>query len=247
MPLLQTDPQPGSFLTTEAGQIIVTDVATTNFDIQQFDFYVDLLRAMLWEYNDAANLQSILQQKQDWYTTNQTEFWQDFVTNIFDLRTANEFGLAVWSIILELPLFVNYQPSDLSQPIFGFDVAFFKNFNRGGFGTSTGGTNRLSMASQRLALQLRYFQLCSSGTVPEINRFMNFLFGSGAVFLLDNLNMTQQYIFTIPITADMQYIFENFDLLPRPAGVGVTYHSTQGAFWGFGPYRKNFNRGNFQT
>ena len=74
-------------------------------DIQSFDFSVNLLQALLWEYNEASNLQSILTQKQAWYNTNQSNFWNNWIVNVFDMRTANEFGLTVWSIILDLPLF----------------------------------------------------------------------------------------------------------------------------------------------
>ena len=72
--------------------------------IQLFDFSVDLLRAILWQYNDATRLQSLLQQKQDWYNEQQTEFWSSWYRDVFNLDTANDFGLAVWSIILEVPL-----------------------------------------------------------------------------------------------------------------------------------------------
>ena len=90
--------------------------------IESYDFSVNLMRALLWQYNDAENLQSVLQQKQDWYTINQTEFWQDWYDNVFNLLTANQFGLNVWAIILGLPLNVTLAPSDgLDIFCFGID------------------------------------------------------------------------------------------------------------------------------
>ena len=75
-------------------------------------------------------------------------------------------------------------------------------------------------------LQLRAFQINSSGTVPEINRFLKFVFAPwGTGYLQDNGNMTQEFIFNFPITWDLQFVFE-LDLLPRPAGVSSTYSGT---------------------
>ena len=72
--------------------------------IQEFDFSVDLLQAILWQYNNATSLQSLLNSEQAWVIENQTEFWENWLRDVFDLRTANEFGLSVWSIILGIPL-----------------------------------------------------------------------------------------------------------------------------------------------
>ena len=247
-PILTTDT--GLILTTDTSSILLQALPVSNDDIEFFDFSVNLLKAILWQYNEAENLQSLLTSKQDWYNTNQQQFWWWWFYNVFNLPTANDFGCNVWSIILELPLFVSTPASGPDAPIFGFDASFFKNFNRGNFGTRAGATAGLTLQSKRYALQLRYFTLVTSGTVPEINRFMKYIFGNaGNVFLNDNHDMTQTYVFGFPIPAQLAFLFDNFDVLPRPAGVGSTYRSTTGIFFGFGPSwnRANFNRGNFQS
>ena len=237
----------GIIITTESGQGILVDLPTNNADIQSFDFSVDVLKALLWQYNKAENLESLLTKKQAWYDANQEQFWTDWLTNVFDLRTANDFGLAVWSIILNLPLFVTNPPDSLSKPTFGFNDPFYKNFNRGNFSNFRGSATSLSQPVKRLALRLRYFCLQSSGTVPEINRFLKQVFaGFGACYLLDGLNMTQRYIFQFPLTSELKYLFDNFDVLPRPAGVGSGYYDATKKYFGFGEFRLNFNRGNFQ-
>lgn len=218
-------------------------------NIQAFDFSVDLLKTILWQYNNAENLQKIVAEKQAWYDANQTEFWGDWLVDVFDLRTANEFGLSVWSIILGLPLFVNTTPDDLTtKPTFGFDSSFFKNFDRGNFSTTTGDTNNLPLETKRLALQLRAFQLSASGTVPETNRFLAYIFGPlGKAFVVDNHDMTQTYVFTFQIDANLNYLLSNFDLLPRPAGVKNIYKRLDRAdIFGFdSSFFANFNNGNF--
>lgn len=210
--------------------------------IQQFDFSANILRAILWSYDKAANLVGLLQQKQDWYNTNQQQFWEDWYINVFNLKTANQFGLSVWSIILGLPLFINNQNN--AGPFFGFDNQTGHNFDNGIFGDND--TYQLPLETQRIALQLRYFQLTSAGTVPEINRMLKYVFGNlGQVWLLDYHNMTQAYIFNFPVTFDLQYLFNNYDILPRPAGVSSTYIDATLVYFGFATGDYNFDNGIF--
>jgi hypothetical protein len=211
--------------------------------IQELDFSVDLLRALLWQYNDALKLQSLLEQKQAWYDVEYSEFWENWYRDVFDLRTANDFGLAVWSIILNIPLTIT-SGGVPSTRIWGFGP-FRKNFNRGNFAPSTSGI-KLTTAQKRLVLQLRYFQLITRGAIPEINAFLNYVFASfGKVYALDGLNMTMNYVFTFAPPSQLRFVLETYDVLPRPAGVGVDFVVLIRDTFGFGPYHRNFNRGTF--
>jgi uncharacterized protein DUF2612 len=235
----------GVIIAGESGIAIAGDVATSNNDQQVFNFSVNLLAALLWQYTSAVNLQSILQQKQQWYDENQTAFWEDWITNVFNLTTANEFGLDVWSVILNFPLFNNQGARPATVLSFGFGSSN-GNFGNSNFGSLSGTTINLPLETKRIALQLRYFQLCSSGTVPEINRFMNFVFQNyGKVYLVDFYNMTQQYVFLFPLDWSLKYLFDNFDILPRPAGVLSGYRDGTVNTFGFGPLRLGFGQGNF--
>ena len=83
-------------------------------------------------------------------------------------------------------------------------------------------------------LQFRYFQLCSSGTVPEINRFLAYLFGGpNKAWLIDQQNMSQTYIFNFPVSWELAYVFNNLDILPRPAGVGSAWLDATLEYFGF--------------
>lgn len=64
----------------------------------------DITRALKWMHNNAPNLQSIIQQKANWYQRYNAGFWSNWEANVFNLKTANAFGLVVWCIILGLPL-----------------------------------------------------------------------------------------------------------------------------------------------
>jgi len=211
--------------------------------IQSFDFNVDLLRAILWQYNDATKLQSLLQSKQDWYNVNQSEFWSNWYRDVFNLETANEFGLAIWSIILNLPLYVK-PPTITAKKDFGFGSVNF-NFEHGNFSEGGSAVN-FTLEAARLALQLRYHQMTCSGTVPETNRMLARVFGKyGRVHLLDGENMTQVYVFGFTPSFDVKYILDNLDVLPRPAGVKSSYIVSTNKAFGFGQYRVNFDNGNF--
>lgn len=206
--------------------------------IQEFDFSVDLMRALLWQYNDAENLQSILQSKQDWYNENQANFWNDWYNDVFNLMTANNFGLTVWSIILDIPIVVVSQPPDTGEIPWGFE-AYSENYNNGNFAGSSSPIQTLTTEQARTVLRMRYFQITSRGTIPEINRFLSILFElEGGAFVRDNLDMNMEYVFLFPIPSKLQFIFENYDILPRPAGVEVSYvyeiPDITGAFIGSG-------------
>lgn len=213
--------------------------------IQSLDFSVNILRALLWQYNNAPRLEALLTQKQAWYDEEQTEFWSNWVVDVFDLRTANAFGMKVWAIILGLPLVVSVGPSETTAPAWGFG-ALRQNFGRGNFGRSGSGTISLTLEQQRLVLRLRYFQLVGRCNVPEINKFMIAVFGDqGLVSVTDNLDMTMSYTFGFAIDSQLAFVLRNFDLLPRPSTVGIDYAVLARPVFGFGVYNRNFFDGNF--
>lgn len=214
-------------------------------EIEKFDFSVDLLKSLLWQHDNAEGLKTLIQKKQEWYQVNQSEFWEDWFKNVFDLDTANDFGLSVWARILNIPLQVRIE-SDRDRPAFGFGVEHL-NFNNGSFVQGEDGDIPLDIEQSRLVLKLRYFQLISRGAVPEINEWLVQLFGDqGDVFVTDPGDMTfATYFFTFEPDSQLRFILEKYDLLPRPAGVGVRYQVQVKPSWGFGVNHLNFNNGNF--
>ena len=213
--------------------------------IQEFDFSVDLLKAMLWQYNDAPNLLSILQQKQDWYDENQTAFWTDWYNDVFNLQTANDFGLSVWAIILDIPIIVATTPSNPADPGLFFGP-LHKNFTHGNFFRKGAGGVELTTEQARTVLRMRYYQITTKATVPEINQFMSILFADfGPAYVIDGLNMTAEYVLRFVPPSALAFIFKNYDILPRPAGVGVSYLVLPDIPFGFEDGNENFDNGNF--
>lgn len=209
--------------------------------IQEFDFSVDLLRAILWQYEDAAGLQSVLRAKSSWYEENQEEFWTAWVRDVFNLRTANDFGCSVWGIILGVPLSIG-QPGTGARSVWGFGE-FNQNFNNGNFGRDSAGVAGLTLEQKRLVLRLRYYQLVSDGSVPFANKALQDVFGTG--YVLDRLDMTATYIFPTELSSSVRLVLEYYDLLPRPAGVKINILIDPGKVFGFDPFYQNFENGSF--
>lgn len=213
--------------------------------IQPLDFFTDLSLALLWQYDRAMRLRSLLGSKQDWYDTRHSGFWSDWIRDVFDLRTANDFGLTVWAQILNLPLLA-LAPASGDREVFGFGE-FNLNFENGNFGRDVDAALSLSTEQRRLALRLRYFQLVTRGTVPEVNAFLAVLFADeGSVYVLDSLDMeSATYVFNFLPDPSVTFVLEQFDLLPRPAGVGVRILINPADRFGFDPYYLNFENSNY--
>jgi hypothetical protein len=217
--------------------------------IKQTVYEIDSAQALLWQYNQAARLESLVLQKQLWIDANVStsiDAWQKFV---FDLETATAEGLYVWSIILNLPLYSTLAPSPAGYPAFGFSAFAFNFFGDpsdptpagSNFAVGSGGAiSGLTIEEQRQLLQMRYFQLITNGSVTEINRALAWVFGEGSAHVLDNLDMTMTYIFNNNPSPSLINALQQLDVLPRPAAVelniilGLTYS------FGFADYGKNF-------
>ena len=213
--------------------------------IQEFDYTIDVLEALLWRHNDAVNLQALMEFKNSAVDDLNNDFWTDWYNDVFNLQTANRFGLSVWSIILQIPLSISGGQDEPPNSNFGFG-AFRKNFNNGNF-TSVGNENELTVEQARLVLKLRFYQLVTRATVPECNKIVNELFGDlGDVYVLDGLNMTMTYVFQFYLPAPIRQVIDEYDILPRPAGVLLNTIEVPNQNFGFGQFRKNFNNGNFR-
>ena len=57
--------------------------------------------------------------------------------------------------------------------------------------------------------------------------------------------MTQMYVFNFPVTWDLAYLFNNYDILPRPAGVSSSVLDATLVYFGFNDFNDNFDNGNF--
>lgn len=209
-------------------------------NIQQFDFSIDLLKVVKWEYDQAPNLRSILNLKQEWYSANHSQFWIDWERDVFNLFTANDFGLNVWAIILDLPLYTESGASPSNYPAFGF-ANFGLNFGRSNFAVDADTVNRLTPEQRRQLLRMRWWQITSDGSIPSINHALYDVFGKD-VYALDGHDMTITIIYQTILPNMMMNLLQEFDLIPRPSGVKFNHLVKPRDAFGFAEYSLNFDQ-----
>ena len=198
----------------------------------------DLTKALLWRHNDAVNLQALINNKQAFYDEQVTQFFDEWYRDVFNLDTANDFGLTVWGIILDFPVSVNDTPSHQANSAFGFGE-YRKNF--GSQFAPSDETLSLSSEVARIVLKLRFYNLVTRATIPECTAIVKEVFKDyGECYCLDGLNMTIRYVFNFDLPSSIRQILNNFDLLPRQNSVEAVYIDSPNSRFGFGQYRKNF-------
>lgn len=147
--------------------------------IQEFNFYdVDLKQAIPWQYDQATNLLGLINAKSDWYADYFTNYWFTYQLFIFDLRLANIFGVALWSIILNVPFWVSQDPNNppSTWPIWGFNQVInppppqdtlntYLNFENGDFYNQQ---PSLTVFQQAFLLRIKYYSLVTSGAIAAI-------------------------------------------------------------------------------
>lgn len=197
--------------------------------IEEFNYNIDIFQVLIWQYENSTNIQQLIINKNIWTALYGTLFWESWYVDVFNLATANLFGLTVWSIILNMPLFVPVGEAPVDPPIWGFNELPFPTVNENlnfGHGNLAGAlvVPTLTEEEQRIALQLRYYQLVSRGAVTEVNQFLNYLLGGlGGAWMIDNFDMTITYVFNFPINPVLLNVIAGYNLLPKPAGVNVNY------------------------
>lgn len=212
--------------------------------IRNYQCSIDLLQVILWQDNEATNLQQLLTLKQNWYNENHCDFWNNWVRDVFDLRTANNFGLRVWSEILNVPLFGTIEESPSDYPAFGF-ADFGLGFDQGNFATDDNSAFGLTTEQRRTVLRLKAFKVLSRANYRDTNRFLAHLFGQGTMYILDGLNMNISFIYTQGIAPELLRAIQELDLIPRPSAVQINYIDASLESWGFAPAGLNFDNGNF--
>lgn len=214
-------------------------------NVQQFDLSADLLAAILWQYDDSPAITALARAEQAFYDSAVVGFWNDWYRDVFNIDTANDFGLAVWARILDIPLEVIAPPTENTEVSFGFAPSG-GNFGNSNFGRWREGNVALTRRQKRIVVRLRYFGLTHAPTLDNINRFLREYFwqDQSRVFVVDPLNMEYVvYTFGQDPGAELKFILEKYDLLPRPSTVGTVYIITPRRAWGFGPHKLNFRPG----
>lgn len=161
-------------------------------DILEYTTATDFEKHILWQYNNAPAINSLMQSKQDWYDVNHNNYWNDYINNVLNIATANDYGLSIWGALLQIPR------------------TFIVNGNE----------ETLDTEMYRNLIRARMLLLRTRATVPDINNFLKVIFGKyGSAYVIDNHNMSITYRFNFALSNLQVAILQTVSLLPRPAGV----------------------------
>lgn len=155
---------------------------------------VQISRSLKWMHNKAPSLTQLVLSKERWYQENQKQFWSDWLANVFDLRTADDFGMLVWCMILGVPSEnFSFAPpkhqfayGDLRENFVwsgardgsGKPVDPLGNDIGGNFSAGRSGSVYDPEEIRRL-LQIRYASLISDGSLSFVNFMLRWVFNNG--------------------------------------------------------------------
>ena len=153
---------------------------------------VPITSAILWQYTNTQAIAGLVNSKSNWYDAWDEQFWRLWVQNVFNLVTANQFGLCVWSIILDIPLYINLGPEIDNSEIWGFNeftdappalINTYWNFggSDGIIGANFSASSDsifLTVEQQRFLLRLKYLKCISYGGIPQTNYNLDWLMKS---------------------------------------------------------------------
>lgn len=144
---------------------------------------------------------------------------------VWNLQTAQGYGLDVWGRIVGVPRVLSlsaqsylgfFESSDLTQEGFG-QVPWYS----GGDATNN---YRLADDGYRQLIYAKALANITDCSVLSLNAILRTLFaGQGDAWVEDNTNMSMTYAFGFVPTDVQVSIIENAGVLPRPAGVAVSY------------------------
>lgn len=153
----------------------------------------------------------------------QTANLDAFYDTIFNVATAQGYGLDVWGRIVGVSRVLQVQSGDN----FGFQEAIPGSdpFGQGAFYTGAQTTSNVALSDDafRLLIFAKAAANITDGSIPAINQILLGLFPArGNCYVTDGLNMTMTYTFAFALTPVELAIVESSGVLPKPVGVSST-------------------------
>ncbi|MBR2149620.1 MAG: DUF2612 domain-containing protein [Campylobacter sp.] len=224
--------------------------------MKQFEQIINEIQAQYRDTNIADLIKGIIEIKRKYILM----AIYSLVNDNLSISSAKGIGLDLWGNLLHLSRFI---PSDG-----GANYTYF-NFNDKNFKTNGGlifyNANRPSYGElddfyYRQLLLIIYQSYFLNSSIPTLNLFTLESFADyGYVYVRDTTDMSYQvFIFNNKIPLWLKYMMTNYDILPRPAGVGSKIIERDIRRFGFGAdkpfdkpryslfnFRANFNKAIF--
>jgi hypothetical protein len=158
----------------------------------------------------------------------QTANFQSFYDTIFNVATAQRYGLDVWGRIVDVSRILDVPGT---SQYFGIKEAGIgaNPFNTQPFFSGQQLTNNfiLSDSAFRVLIYAKALANICDGSIPAINQILLRLFpGRGNCYVVDGLNMTMTYNFNFALSSVELAIVAQSGALPHPTGVSITIQAT---------------------
>jgi hypothetical protein len=182
---------------------------------------------ILAQYAGSPKLRSIIE------TFNATidtgEFLDDFYDVIWNIDTADTYGLDVWGKIVVVSRLLTVTPS---EQFFGYDEAMNSTpviddpqpFDQAPFYTGEQQTSTVTLTNDayRKLIMLKAMANITDCTIPSMNRMLMYMFGnSGKAYVRNDGGMVMTYVFEFQLSTVELAIVQSSGALPSPAGVTV--------------------------
>lgn len=155
----------------------------------------------------------------------QTANFQKFYDFVWNVDTAQGFGLDVWGRIVDIGRTLEIPSAPIT---FGFydGLNSYAPFGEAPFasGDAATSTYTLSDTAYRTLILLKALANISATTVPALNQLLNNLFKErGRCYVNDLGGMAMRYTFEFTLEPFEAAIVTQSGAFPHPAGVGVNY------------------------
>jgi Protein of unknown function (DUF2612) len=173
---------------------------------------------------------------------------ENILTNIWDVNTAQGFGLDILGRIVGVSRFVIESPQLAGGNWFGFEN--WMPFDQAPMlnGTTGPGSNVPASIPDdmfRLMIKAKALANISGASASAINATLITLFPNrGPTFVIDGLDMTIRYFFGFSLTTNELSVISQDGILPRPAGVQASIQQVPYSAFGFEGWMP-FDRGQF--
>jgi hypothetical protein len=184
---------------------------------------MDYLKTVISQYGNSPTLLSMIKTMSDSIDCSQDI--EKILSYIWDVDTAQGFGLDILGVIVGIGRVLNVQPAGTylgfneGQSFAGQD---YNTFDHGVFYNGPeDGSYVLSDQAYRTLIKVKALSNISDGTPYSYNRLLSLLFDQ-KVYCRETAPMHMEYVFSEPLEPYQVAILSSPNIIPRPAGVAVT-------------------------
>lgn len=178
------------------------------------------------QYAASKKLTAILSTFED--VINLEKFTDIFLTQVWDISTAQTYGLDVWGKVVGVSRYLEVEEEadylGFGEALTTTEEGYPQPLDVSPFFNELTPTSVVKLSDDifRKLILAKAFSNITDATIPAINKFLLMLFeGRGRVYCTDNRDMTMNLVFEFYPTTAEQAIIKKLDIMPIPSGVDV--------------------------